>query len=133
MNADLLAGFLSGAALIMAIGAQNSFVLREGIRREHVLPIVLVCAAMYSAMRYRMDFAPFMTLAAFVGYPAVMRASFGPERRRVIGYGIALCLFGIVASHYVLLIHKVWSTGVPYDVRERLQPYAAFSKEPLEH
>ena len=44
MNADLLAGFLSGAALIMAIGAQNSFVLREGIRREHVLPIVLVCA-----------------------------------------------------------------------------------------
>ena len=99
----------------------------------HFAAIVLVCAAMYSAMRYRMDFAPFMTLAAFVGYPAVMRASFGPERRRVIGYGIALCLFGIVASHYVLLIHKVWSTGVPYDVRERLQPYVAFSKEPLEH
>lgn len=44
MNADLLAGFLSGAALIIAIGAQNSFVLRQGIRREHVLPIVLVCA-----------------------------------------------------------------------------------------
>jgi len=44
MSADLLAGFLSGAALIMAIGAQNSFVLRQGIRREHVLPIVLVCA-----------------------------------------------------------------------------------------
>lgn len=44
MNTDLLAGFLSGAALIIAIGAQNSFVLRQGIRREHVLPIVLVCA-----------------------------------------------------------------------------------------
>lgn len=39
-----ITGFLSGAALIIAIGAQNSFVLRQGIRREHVLPIVLVCA-----------------------------------------------------------------------------------------
>ena len=44
MTADLIAGFLSGTALIIAIGAQNSFVLRQGIRREHVLPIVLVCA-----------------------------------------------------------------------------------------
>ena len=45
MTADLVAGFLSGAALIIAIGAQNSFVLRQGIRREHVLPVVLVCAS----------------------------------------------------------------------------------------
>jgi len=44
MTSTLTAGFLSGAALIIAIGAQNSFVLRQGIRREHVLPIVLVCA-----------------------------------------------------------------------------------------
>ena len=44
MHADLIAGFLSGAALIIAIGAQNAFVLRQGIRREHVLPIVLICA-----------------------------------------------------------------------------------------
>ncbi len=28
----------------MAIGAQNAFVLRQGIRREHVLPVVLICA-----------------------------------------------------------------------------------------
>nr|WP_209706971.1 LysE/ArgO family amino acid transporter [Leucobacter exalbidus] len=27
----------------MAIGAQNAFVLRQGIRREHVLPVVLIC------------------------------------------------------------------------------------------
>ncbi len=45
MHADGLAGFLSGAALIMAIGAQNAFVLRQGIRREHVLAIVLLCAS----------------------------------------------------------------------------------------
>ncbi|MGC8470221.1 MAG: LysE/ArgO family amino acid transporter [Acetobacteraceae bacterium] len=38
-----LTGFASSAALIMAIGAQNLFVLRQGIRREHVGPIVLFC------------------------------------------------------------------------------------------
>jgi L-lysine exporter family protein LysE/ArgO len=42
--ASALAGFAAGAALIIAIGAQNAFVLRQGLRREHVLPVVLVCA-----------------------------------------------------------------------------------------
>ncbi|WP_291466714.1 LysE family transporter, partial [Acidovorax sp.] len=37
-------GFTSTAMLIMAIGAQNAFVLRQGLRREHVMPVVLVCA-----------------------------------------------------------------------------------------
>ncbi len=41
----LLAGLASGASLIIAIGAQNAFVLRQGLRREHVLPIVLICIA----------------------------------------------------------------------------------------
>jgi L-lysine exporter family protein LysE/ArgO len=31
-------------ALIMAIGAQNAFVLRQGLRGEHVLPVVAICA-----------------------------------------------------------------------------------------
>ena len=39
-----LSGFLTGLSLIVAIGAQNAFVLRQGIRREHVLPVVAVCA-----------------------------------------------------------------------------------------
>jgi len=39
-----LAGFFAAAALIIAIGAQNAFVLRQGLRREHVLPVVLTCA-----------------------------------------------------------------------------------------
>ena len=45
MPTDLIAGFLSGAVLIVAIGAQNSYLLRQAIRREHVLPLVLVCAS----------------------------------------------------------------------------------------
>jgi L-lysine exporter family protein LysE/ArgO len=41
---SVLAGFAASAVLIIAIGAQNAFVLRQGLRREHVLPVVLVCA-----------------------------------------------------------------------------------------
>ena len=38
------AGFLTGLSLILAIGAQNAFVLRQGLRREHVGAVVAVCA-----------------------------------------------------------------------------------------
>ncbi|MBP9952149.1 MAG: LysE/ArgO family amino acid transporter [Cypionkella sp.] len=38
-------GFLVSLSLILAIGAQNAFVLRQGLRREHVGAVVLVCAA----------------------------------------------------------------------------------------
>ena len=44
MLTSALAGFAASAVLIIAIGAQNAFVLRQGLRREHVLPVVLVCA-----------------------------------------------------------------------------------------
>jgi len=37
-------GFALSATLIFAIGAQNSFVLRQGLRREHVVAIVAFCA-----------------------------------------------------------------------------------------
>ena len=38
------AGFGLGLSLILAIGAQNAFVLRQGLRRSHVLLVVLTCA-----------------------------------------------------------------------------------------
>ena len=44
MLTSALAGFLASAVLIIAIGAQNAFVLRQGLRREHVLLVVLTCA-----------------------------------------------------------------------------------------
>ena len=37
-------GFLLGLSLILAIGAQNAFVLRQGLRREHVFAVCLTCA-----------------------------------------------------------------------------------------
>ncbi|MPR08727.1 LysE/ArgO family amino acid transporter [Microvirga tunisiensis] len=44
MTAHLLAGFLLGLSLILPIGAQNAFVLRVGLRGEHVLAVCLTCA-----------------------------------------------------------------------------------------
>lgn len=41
---SVFAGLGLGLSLIIAIGAQNVFVLRQGIRREHVLPVVVICA-----------------------------------------------------------------------------------------
>ncbi|WP_024286992.1 LysE/ArgO family amino acid transporter [Cellulomonas sp. KRMCY2] len=46
----LLPGFLTGLSLIAAIGAQNAFVLRQGVRREHVLMVVTVCALADAAL-----------------------------------------------------------------------------------
>ena len=44
MGAAYWAGFGLGLSLIVAIGAQNAFVLRQGILRQHVLPVVVFCA-----------------------------------------------------------------------------------------
>jgi L-lysine exporter family protein LysE/ArgO len=38
------AGLLTGLSLIVAIGAQNAYLLRQGLRRSHVGPVVAVCA-----------------------------------------------------------------------------------------
>lgn len=43
MNA-IIPGLLTGLSLIVAIGAQNAFVLRQGLLRKHVFVIVLICA-----------------------------------------------------------------------------------------
>ena len=39
-----LSGFALGASLIIAIGAQNAFVLRQGLIRSHVFVLCLICA-----------------------------------------------------------------------------------------
>ena len=39
-----LHGYLVAISLILAIGAQNAFVLRQGIRREHLAAVVVTCA-----------------------------------------------------------------------------------------
>lgn len=45
MIAAGLTGFATGFSLILAIGAQNAFVLRQGLLRQHVFWLCLLCAA----------------------------------------------------------------------------------------
>ncbi|MCW3493665.1 L-lysine exporter [Microbacterium sp. SSM24] len=45
MLTPVLAGLGLGFSLIIAIGAQNLFVLRQGLRREHVFVVAAICAA----------------------------------------------------------------------------------------
>lgn len=45
-----LPGFLLGLSLIVAIGAQNAFVLRQGLRRAHIFAVCLVCALSDAAL-----------------------------------------------------------------------------------
>ena len=39
-----ISGFFLGASLIIAIGAQNAFILRQGLLRQHVFVLCLICA-----------------------------------------------------------------------------------------
>jgi len=84
-------GMVLGLGLIVAIGAQNAFVLRQGLRREHVGTVVLFCAVadalliiagvfgMAQALGERPGLARAMALAgaaflAFYGWRALQRA-----------------------------------------------------------
>jgi L-lysine exporter family protein LysE/ArgO len=40
----IVPGFLAGLSLIIAIGAQNAFVIRQGLTKKYVLLTVLICA-----------------------------------------------------------------------------------------
>ena len=44
MGSVFLQGLALSLGLIVAIGAQNAFVLRQGLRREHVASVVFFCA-----------------------------------------------------------------------------------------
>ncbi len=73
MTTSLIAGFALGFSLILAIGAQNAFVLRQGVRREHVFALCLTCAVS-DAILIAAGVAGFGTLAqAAPWFETVMR------------------------------------------------------------
>jgi hypothetical protein len=95
--------------------------------------VAMIFMASGLALRYRFDLAPFMTLAAIVGYRCIsLTAAESSEawRKRLHVAAVGLCVLGILASHYVLLIHKVWSIGSPMEVRRALSVFAPFAFKP---
>jgi len=87
-----LAGLGFGLSLIVAIGAQNAFVLRQGLRREHVLAVVLVCALSDAVL----------ILLGIAGAGAVIRSA--PVVLTVVRYAGAVFLlaYGILAARRAL-------------------------------
>jgi L-lysine exporter family protein LysE/ArgO len=95
MSSPLVLGFVASFTLIAAIGAQNAFVLRQGIRREHVLPVVALCTVsdmaliaagiagvggLISAHPSALNIAKFGGMAFLVGYGVLAaRRAFRPS------------------------------------------------------
>ncbi|MFF4851788.1 LysE/ArgO family amino acid transporter [Streptomyces sp. NPDC001194] len=90
--AAALAGFGTGLSLIVAIGAQNAFVLRQGVRRHAVLAVVAICAVS-DALLIALGVAG---VGAFVtAWPAALTAV-------AIAGGTFLIAYGVLAARRVL-------------------------------
>ncbi|MFG2598333.1 LysE/ArgO family amino acid transporter [Streptomyces sp. NPDC048462] len=96
MNSDILpvaiAGFSTGLSLIVAIGAQNAFVLRQGVRRQAVLAVVGICAVSDAAL---IALGVAGLGAVVTAWPAVLTAV------GVAGGGYLLC-YGALAARRAL-------------------------------
>jgi len=107
-------GLALGLGLIVAIGSQNAFVLRQGLRREHVGPVVLFCAladavliaagvlGMAQALGQRPMLASLLALAGAVflavyGWQALQRAR-RPQQLRAAEGGGGLSLKAVLAQ-----------------------------------
>ena len=100
MNSPLLVGFVASFTLIAAIGAQNAFVLRQGIRREHVLPVVALCTVSDIAL----------IAAGIAGVGALINAH--PGAVNIAKFGGALFLFG----YGLLAARRAWRPSTPDSV-----------------
>jgi L-lysine exporter family protein LysE/ArgO len=85
-------GFVAGLSLIIAIGAQNAFVLRQGLRREHVGAVVTACALSDAVL----------ILAGIAGLGALVSESPG-VLRWLTWFGAAFLIgYGLLAVRRVL-------------------------------
>lgn len=90
-----LAGAGFGLSLIVAIGAQNAFVLRQGLRGEHVLAVVMICAFSdillialgIAGIGSLLDLAPWLLDAMRIGGAAFLLAYAVIAGRRAIRPG----------------------------------------------
>lgn len=95
MLSPFAAGFALSFSLILAIGAQNAFVLRQGIRRLHVGPIVLVCCLSEAALIF----------AGVAGFGAV--AERAPWALEVMRWGGAAFLL----AYGLRSLYGAWTAG----------------------
>lgn len=87
-----LQGLALGLGLIVAIGAQNAFVLRQGLRREHVGSVVLFCAAADAVL----------IGAGVLGMAQALGAHPHIARALALAGSVFLCLYGWQAMRRAL-------------------------------
>jgi len=95
MQVAWVAGFALGSSLIIAIGAQNAFVLRQGLRREHVLLVILTCSISDA----------FLVTAGVYGFGGLARAVPGLEH--VMRWGGA----GFLGLYGAMNLFSAWRGG----------------------
>ncbi|MDI1431390.1 LysE/ArgO family amino acid transporter [Polyangium sorediatum] len=88
----LLEGLALGASLIIAIGPQNAFVLRQGLVRRHVGPIVAICAFSDASL----------ILAGAAGVGSLVNASSGIFTVLAFGGAAFLAWYGLSAVRRAL-------------------------------
>lgn len=93
---DYFSGFLLGLTLIIAIGSQNAFVLKQGIKREHLFFICLFCAVS-DALLISAGVAGFGTVTA--RYPQVVNIAKLAGVVFLIGYGLQSLYASVRLSH----------------------------------
>lgn len=97
MNAaDYTSGFLLGLSLIIAIGSQNAFVLKQGLRREHIFFICLFCA-LSDALLISAGVAGFGAVTA--QYPQVVDIAKFAGVVFLLGYGLQSLYASVRLSH----------------------------------
>lgn len=85
--AVFLQGLVLSLGLIVAIGAQNAFVLRQGLRREHVGSVVLFCAVADAVL----------IAAGVLGMAQALRQSPGLARALALAGALFLAVYGLQA------------------------------------
>ncbi|EED33665.1 lysine efflux permease [gamma proteobacterium NOR5-3] len=97
MNAmeSILSGFFLSLSLIIAIGAQNAFVLKQGLKQHHVFWVCLVCAVSDAVLIF----------AGTTGFGAAVEAF--PEIESAARYGGALFLVAYSGKSFL----SAWSTS----------------------
>src|SRR5262249_31629968 len=82
------------------------------------VPIALICTAIYFAFRYRVEFYPFLELAAFLGlYDALFYSGTANNRfsNVIRTYGPYLCVAQVISSHVLPLAYKISPFGFRSD------------------
>jgi L-lysine exporter family protein LysE/ArgO len=88
MSSPLIVGFIASFTLIAAIGAQNAFVLRQGLRGEHVLPVVALCTVSDIVL----------ISAGIAGVGALISAHPGALNIAKFGGALFLLCYGLLAA-----------------------------------